>query len=144
MSSSLCAFPQLCFNYPNSPVGLAVELLPGTNTIDFSENHLKLQVDARIILNQGSDLLMDFELIGLLADTQLFASPDFSIQGNMTNLRFSDAKVVNPGTVVSNPRDIWQFSYDFDDFQAFFNSWLFSDKIRIKNLGPLFFSVFDL
>ena len=51
MSGSLCAFPQLCANYPNSPVGLAVEILAGKNLIDFTANHISLTLDTRFILN---------------------------------------------------------------------------------------------
>ena len=87
---------------------------------------------------------MDFELVGLNMEMDIFASQEYSIEGNVTTLMFKDAKVVNPVTIISNPRDVWQFAYDFDDFQAYINSWLFTDKIRIKNLGSLFFSVFDL
>ena len=89
----------------------------------------------------------DFELKQTMFNLTVSTDQNTAIVGHVDLLQYFGKKIVNPGTVLSNPRDIDKISKVFDDAKNYLNGHVWGsgiDWIRLKNLGPIFFQDFIL
>jgi hypothetical protein len=142
-TEDLWMFPQLSFNYPQTTVGLTLSLLPG-NAISVSSGRIIIDCNARFTLNLGAEILEDFVLEGLHANLTLATNDESAFQGNLDELWFADTKVMQPGSILKNPRDVFEMSRYFSEFKAEANQVLHSEFARVKSLFGVYFSDLDL